>query len=234
MRLSFLFLLLALAGFQLPAQITQEGMARRINSDKEPMPGVSVRFKDAGSKTSGQDGRFTLTFQNKKEGALIFMEEIVKAGFELVNEKDFDIMRITNTGKLGVNIIMAEAGYVNAAKQQYYNVSDSALRASFALEKRKILRKLEKAELSDAETEAELKILQERFEIQKESLDKLSEQFARVNFDDVGDLYEEALKLFKDGYIDSCKRKLENAKLIDRAKKGIQERERIKKAKETI
>ncbi|MEO1808734.1 MAG: hypothetical protein AAFU33_28275, partial [Bacteroidota bacterium] len=103
MRLSLLFLLLALAGFQLPAQITQEGMAREINSGKKPLSGVFIKFEDAPSKTTDEAGAFSLTFQNKRVGDLIFLKEIRKNGYELVNRKDFEVTKISNGERLGVD-----------------------------------------------------------------------------------------------------------------------------------
>ena len=60
-------------------------------------------------------------------GDIIFLEEIRKSGYELVNEKDFEIVKISNTNQLGVDVILAERGVVDAAKKEYYEVSDSAL-----------------------------------------------------------------------------------------------------------
>ncbi len=58
-----------------------------------------------------------LLLQNKKPGDLIFMERIYKRGFELVNEKDFEITKISNTDRLGVDVILAPLGTVEAAKK---------------------------------------------------------------------------------------------------------------------
>ncbi|MEO1589604.1 MAG: hypothetical protein AAFS00_20160, partial [Bacteroidota bacterium] len=197
MRLSFLFLLLALAGFHLPAQITQEGMAREINSGKKPLGGVFIQFEDAPSKTTDEAGAFSLTFQNKRVGDLIFLKEIRKNGYELVNRKDFEVTKISNGERLGVDIILAKEGYVDAAKKEYYEVSDKALYASFEREKASLRRKLKEAKFTQAEYLSKLDTLQARYDIQKLNLDRLADQFARVNFDDVVPLYKKALELFK-------------------------------------
>ncbi|MEL6626620.1 MAG: tetratricopeptide repeat protein, partial [Bacteroidota bacterium] len=238
MRLSFLFLLLALAGFHLPAQITQEGMAREINSGKKPLGGVFIQFEDAPSKTTDEAGAFSLTFQNKRVGDLIFLKEIRKNGYELVNRKDFEVTKISNGERLGVDIILAKEGYVDAAKKEYYEVSDKALYASFEREKASLRRKLKEAKFTQAEYLSKLDTLQARYDIQKLNLDRLADQFARVNFDDVVPLYKKALELFKVGKVDSSMKLLEDADLIARTsellKKKVNYEEALKETKEDI
>ena len=116
--------------FSLSAQtIYQNGMAREINSDKKPLGGVFIKFLNASSTRSGDDGKFQLAFKNQQEGGDIFLEEIKKSGYELVNEKDFEHIKISNNDTLEVDVILAQLGYVDAAKKDYYGVSDRALLA---------------------------------------------------------------------------------------------------------
>ncbi|MEM6807457.1 MAG: tetratricopeptide repeat protein, partial [Bacteroidota bacterium] len=214
----------------LPAQTLQKGKAREINSGKSPLSGVFVKFEDTPSTNSDQNGNFTLSFVGKKPGELIFLEEIRKKNYELVNKKDFEISKISDNDSLGVDIILAKAGYVDAAKKEYYEVSDKALYASFEREKKRLKKKLEEAEFDQEKYLRENEKLQEAYNIQKANLDHLSERFAQVNFDDVEPLYEEALKLFKAGEIDSCLTLLEGADLItksrkERKRKGLLQKE---------
>lgn len=196
--------------------IYQDGIAREINSKRKPLGGVFIKFENAPSAVSGDDGKFQLAFKNQKVGNLAFLEEIKKSGYELVNRKDFDATKISNTNLLGIDVILAAIGYVDAAKKEYYGVSDRALLAGFEKEKKALRKQLNAAQLNQKEYLIQLQSLQEQYDWQKESLDVLAEKFARINFDDVDGLYKEALLLFKSGNIKGCKLKLINADLIGR------------------
>ena len=76
--------------------------------------------------------------------------------------------------------------------------------------------------------------MQKQYERQKMSLDALSEKFARVNFDDVSEVYKEALLLFKEGKIDEAIQKLEGADFMTRSNKHIEERKRLTTATDSI
>ena len=209
------------------SQITQKGQVRELNSDKQPIAGTQIVFTDASSEVSGSDGNFALVFQTKQPGDLIFKESIYKKGYELVNEKDFEIVKISNTDQLGVDVILAVAGTVDAAKRDYYNVSDAALLAGFEKEKMALKSKLKESRLNEKEYIDQLNRLQKAYENQKERLDPLAEKFARVNFDDVAPIYEEALQLFKEGKIDAAIEVLEGANPAQRTEQIIQEEKRI-------
>ena len=234
MKYLFSLLLTSTVFLPLHSQTTQKGQVRELNSNKRPIPGTQIIFADASSEISGSDGGFTLVFQNKKPGDLIFKERIHKQGYELVNEKDFDIVKIGNTDQLGVDIILALAGTVDAAKKEYYDVSDAALLASFNREKSSLRQQLEQARISQGVYANQLQNLQEQYNNQQKELDRLAEKFARVNFDDVSNLYREALDLYKAGKIDEAIHKLESAKLGERTQQIINEQKRIQAAEEEI
>lgn len=214
--------------------IVQRGMVREINSGNKPIPGVTILFEDAKSQVSDQAGRFRLVFQDKQPGDLIFLEEIRKRGYELVNEKDFDVLMISRSDKLEVDVILAVEGTVDAEKKKYYNVSDEALLASFNREEKALRTELQQAKITQQDYLNKLNALKRAFERQKSSLDALAENFARVNFDDVDSLYQEALELFQAGKIESCKEKLEDAELLKRTDRRLQERKRIKEGQEEL
>ncbi|MEM6698638.1 MAG: tetratricopeptide repeat protein, partial [Bacteroidota bacterium] len=207
--------------------IYQEGLAREINSNKRPLGGVSIKFENAPSQVSDDDGKFRLAFKNKKIGDLIFLEEIKKSGYELVNRKDFEVTKISNINQLGVDVILAATGYVDAAKKEYYEVSDKALLAGFEKEKKALRQQLNATKLNQEEYLNQLQSLQEQYDIQRENLDALANKFARINFDDVSPIYEEALELFKAGKIDQAIQTLENTNPGARTNQIIQEEKRI-------
>jgi tetratricopeptide (TPR) repeat protein len=202
------------------AQI-QNGIVREINSDKKPLNNVYIKFDGSVPEASDDKGSFRLAFSGKEAGELIFMEEITKKGFEIVNIKEIEELPLSNTDRLATDIILAKSGVIAAAKKEYYDVSDAALLASFEREKKRLRNKIQQNEISQKQYQAEKTQLQEQYDIQKSTLDAMAEKFARVNFDDVDNLYKETLILFKVGKIDECILKLENADLIGRTTKSM-------------
>lgn len=203
---------------------------REQNSNKRPVPNAQVIFSDAPPSSSDQNGKLRLAFKDKKPGDLIFMNSIVKTGYELVNNKELQVLKISSTDQLGIDIILAKAGTVDAAKKEYYAVSDKALLAGFNKQKQALQTQIQKAEISQQEYLDKLEDLQDQYDRQRKSLDALAEKFARVNFDDVSKVYKEALELFKAGKIDEAIQKLEAADFLNRSEKRIQERTRIENA----
>ena len=202
------------------AQI-QNGIVREINSNKKPLNNVYIKFDGSVPEASDDKGSFRLAFSGKEAGELIFMEEITKKGFEIVNIKEIEELPLSNTDRLATDIILAKSGVIAAAKKEYYDVSDAALLASFEREKKRLRNKIQQNEISQKQYQAEKTQLQEQYDIQKSTLDAMAEKFARVNFDDVDNLYKETLILFKVGKIDECILKLENADLIGRTTKSM-------------
>jgi tetratricopeptide (TPR) repeat protein len=226
---NLLILILIIASLSLNAQI-QKGIVREINSDKTPLSNVYIKFTDAIPTTTDDSGAFRLVFSGKKVGDLIFCEEIKKQGYEIVNKRELETLKMGRTRDLSLDIILAKIGVIAAAKREYYDVSDKALRASYNRVKNALREQVTQSQISQMDYIEQMKQLQERYDRQRASLDELAEKFARVNFDDVSDLYREALQLFKDGQIEEAIKKLEDADLIARTNRRLAERERLRKA----
>ena len=226
---NLLILIIIIASLSLNAQI-QKGIVREMNSNKKPLSNVYIKFTDAIPTTTDDSGAFRLVFSGKKVGDLIFCEEIKKQGYEIVNKRELETLKISQTRALGFDIILAKIGVIAAAKREYYDVSDKALKASYNRVKNALREQVTQSQISQMDYIEQMKQLQERYDRQRASLDELAEKFARVNFDDVSDLYREALQLFKDGQIEEAIKKLEDADLIARTNRRLAERERLRKA----
>ena len=88
---------LFLSGQRSAAQVTQKGLVREFNKNKRPLEGVSVQFFKATSTESDREGKFTLTFERSKEiGKAISLMEVKKNGYELVNEKELQSVRLSS------------------------------------------------------------------------------------------------------------------------------------------
>jgi tetratricopeptide (TPR) repeat protein len=233
MKKALLLFVYCLLSALLQGQI-QTGLVREINSGKKPVGGVQVTFEGAVPTTSDDNGIFRLTFSSKKAGDFVFLNEIRKAGYELVNGKDLEMLKLSNTNRLGEDIIVAKKGVIDAAKKEYYEVSDKALLASFNREKKVLQSKLQKAQLGQKEYEQQFTNLQVQFDRQQKNLEELAEKFARVNFDDVDSIHKVALELYKIGAIDEAIKKLEEIDLIRSADKIFAVEAKIAKEKKQV
>lgn len=206
---------------------SQNGLVREMNSGKKPLGNVQIICLNASPTSSDQSGAFRIQFKDKKPGDLIVFTEIRKMGYEVVNEKQLEIVKIGNSPTLDIPIIMAPEGTVAQAKAKYYQTSDQALKTRYQQEKNKLLEALQKSQINNEAYQAQNKILRDQFDQQKKELDALAEQFARINFDDVDTLYKEALQLFQQGKIEEVIQKLETANLLGELKEVKQREEQV-------
>ena len=222
-----LLLLCFIVNTSLTAQKIQWTHVREQNSQKKPIPAAQVIFEGSVPAKSDLAGSVRLAFAGKNAGQYVFLTTVIKDGYELVNNKEVEQVRLGDDDQLGVDIILARAGVVEAARIAYYEISDRALKAGFEREKGRLRKELEAIQLTAQQFSAEKEKLQQAYERQRKEIDVLAEKFARVNFDDVEPAYKEALALFKDGKIDDAIARLESADPARRTAQIIKEGQAI-------
>ncbi len=215
-------------------QTIQKGLVREMNSKKKPIAGVQIKYIHAKATDSDITGAFTLVFErNVQPGQTIILEEIKKNGFEVVNDKNLQQLKLSNDTKFEEDIILAKSGVIDSAKAVFHGASIKALTAGLKREKESLMAQLKNAKLSQDEYFKKLESLQEEFDKQNTLIAKYADEFARINFDDVSHVYQDALTLFKNGKIQACISKLDSLQLLKRADRRIEVRnETIKKLKE--
>jgi len=210
----FIFTLFVLElASQTSVETIQNTKVRELNSNKKPIPGVQVKYTSAIPTTSDQNGLVRIAFQDIAPGSKAFLIDISKAGFELVNDREIEVITLTNTNRLNTDIIMAKIGVIEAAKKEYYNISDESLVKNFEKEKQRYKNDLKNLKISQQQYAREIARLNEANDQQKKELNVLAERFARTNFDDVSSVYRDALLLYKSGKIDSVLFVLKNLDL---------------------
>ncbi len=209
-------------------------MVREQNSGKKPVQAAQVVFGEANPVISDNDGLFTLRFPRKKAGDWVFLEDVQKSGYELVNKKEIEQVKLSSDERLGVDVILAPAGKLDAARREYYDISDKALLAGFEREKKALRDKLQKSHLNQQQYEEKYEYIQKQYDQQQQQLTQLADKFARVNFDDVSPVYQEALELFKAGHIDQAIAKLESINPAKRTEEIIKEEKRIGEAQKEL
>ncbi len=224
-------LFLMLFGLSAATQTTQKGWATQLNSNKNPVAGVEIIFYGAGTTTSGSDGNFALLFKQKKPGDLIVYDQIYKKGYELVNEKELQTAKLSQHE---LKIILATVGTVAQLQAKYYDISIKALTAGHDRKIRQLKKRLGQAQINEEKFVAEKRKLNEELENAKKTANELAEQFARTNFDDVGDLYKRAFEQFKQGQIQKAINILNEKDLIAEAQKLQRDKARNDSLKQVL
>ncbi|MBK8705601.1 MAG: tetratricopeptide repeat protein, partial [Saprospiraceae bacterium] len=214
-------------------QKPRRSMVREQNSGKKPVQAAQVVWKPTLSYPI-TTAYSPLRFPRKKAGEWAFLEDVQKSGYELVNKKEIEQVKLSSDERLGVDVILAPAGKLDVARREYYDISDKALLAGFEREKKALRDKLQKSHLNQQQYEEKYEYIQKQYDQQQQQLTQLADKFARVNFDDVSPVYQEALELFKAGHIDQAIAKLESINPAKRTEEIIKEEKRIGEAQKEL
>jgi tetratricopeptide (TPR) repeat protein len=213
-------------------RIEQLGWVTEINSGQAAISGVQIDFVGAVTTTSDNDGIFKLVFNDKQFGQNIYLREIYKKGYEIVNEGDFRPATLSSDTKL--KIVICRTGYLAKMRAQYYDISINALTRTHQEKINQLEKELEQENSNQEQLIQEIQNLNQLYQATQKQAKKLSDKFARTNFDDVSDLYKRAFEQFKLGKIDEAIEILEEKNLAAEAEKVIQEGKKIDVAKEQL
>lgn len=203
-----LILVFCFANVALFAQTKQRGVVKILNSNQKTLTDVQITFHNAESVRSDKNGNFEILFKDKKYGEVIVYDKIYKKGYEIVNLKEIEVVKL-NKGKL--TIILCPKGQIMQNKAKYYALSTKAITTSYERKISQLEKQFEKGKISkDIFSLKQDELLSQKQNI-LEYADELSEQFARTNFDDVSNLYKKAFEQFKKGKIEKAIEILETA-----------------------
>jgi tetratricopeptide (TPR) repeat protein len=199
--LNILLFLSTILSSQLYAQsIEQKGWVTEINSGKKSLVGTQIDFIGAVPTTSDNDGNFILNFSEKEFGQSIYMKEIYKKGFEVVNTEELRPGILNSEDKL--KIVLCSKGYIDQKKAEYYDVSIETLAQEFNTRKTYLDQQLKKANADQEQLLDQLTKLKNNYKLAQINADKLAGKFAKTNFDDVSETYKRAFDQYKLGNID--------------------------------
>ena len=205
-------------------RIEQQGWVTELNSGKKAIGGVEIDFDEAVPTTTDDDGKFVLTFGDKKIGDMIILNQIYKKGYEVVNIKELELAKLNGEK---IVVVMCKSGLIDKRRAEYYNISVKFITDSYKANLEKLKEQIKKSEISRENFLAKMQELNHRREMVMKNAEQLAAKFSRVNFDDVSDLYKRAFNKFSEGDIDGAIAILEEEDLIARAQKRINERNRL-------
>ena len=209
--------------------LTQNGLVREQNSGKKAVPDVQVIFSNAQTAVSDTAGHFALTFTDKKAGDLAFRADIAKKGYELVNEKELEQVRLTaNNTALPIDVIVAKAGTIYTQQRVFTALLESTLKSSFDDKKRQLRIDFQNRQLLKKDYHDQYEALQKQYAYQKHDIYRLADKYSRINIDDVDSLYKETFAFFKESKVEDAIKKMESAGLMDSIISFFKEKKSIK------
>ncbi|MDZ7878468.1 MAG: tetratricopeptide repeat protein [Saprospiraceae bacterium] len=209
--------------------LTQNGLVREQNSGKKAVADVQIIFSNAQTTVSDKIGKFVLTFPDKKAGDIAFRADIAKKGYELVNEKEVEQVRLSqNNAALPIDVIVAKAGTISSQQRMFSNLLESTLKSSYDDKKRQLRIDFQNRQLLKQAYQDQYEALQKQYAQQKRDIFRLADKYARVNIDDVESLYKETFELFKEGKTEDAIKKMETAGLMQGFLAFFKEKKNIK------
>ena len=192
----------------------QTARVRAFNSGKKPVANIQILYSNAVPTASDAKGQCCLVFVDKKKDDWVFKADIAQKGYELVNAKAVECVKLNRDTQAFVDIIVAKTGTLAAAQKAYYAVLDSTLKGHFFDEKVKLKAGRYNTQAAKRTYQDEYEAIQKGYSQQKKGLYGLSQQLAEVNGDDVNTLHQDVLQFIKEGNIDAALLRLDNYGLL--------------------
>lgn len=101
-------------------QVTLKGHVLEINSNRKPIANAQIKSDDgANTVLSNTNGTYTLKFQDKGYGGLVYIE-VAKQEYELVNKKEMELFLPNEKQKqeIQLEIILCKKGYLEQARKK--------------------------------------------------------------------------------------------------------------------
>ncbi len=214
------------------AQATQPCLVKQYNQkqQKTPLAGVQVTVGNAGSATSGADGRLTLTFRTLKPGDKVNLISAKKAGYELMNKAAVEQWFIARDNT-PFSLVLVRSDYFNQLKDRLTQTSTDSYRAKYEQAMQQLEQQKKTGKLKEAEYNQKLDELETSYQTQLSNLDNYIDQFARIDLSEVSAEEQRILDMVEEGKIDEAVKAYE---ALDITGKLRQARENVKAIDEGI
>ena len=214
------------------AQATQPCVVKQYNQkqQKTPLAGVQVTVGNAGSATSGADGRLTLTFRTLKPGDKVNLISAKKAGYELMNKAAVEQWFIARDNT-PFSLVLVRSDYFNQLKDRLTQTSTDSYRAKYEQAMQQLEQQKKTGKLKEAEYNQKLDELETSYQTQLSNLDNYIDQFARIDLSEVSAEEQRILDMVEEGKIDEAVKAYE---ALDITGKLRQARENVKAIDEGI
>ena len=165
---------------------TQQGYVKtqgRPNKPGKALSGVTIRWRGSmNTVLSGDDGKFSAPFPDKKDGDAIFLMNVRKNGYELIDKDITNRQQVFSTS-VPIEIVMVSSAELEANRKR---ISDNAYRKAEDNYQKK-LKQLEEQKAKSAITIDQYRIrlqrLQENYDKYVMLIDDMADRYARTDYD---------------------------------------------------
>lgn len=175
------------------------GFVTEQNSGKKRVPGVLVKAA-APARTNqvntSADGSFSLVFQDMPQGAGVQMQA-QKTNWVIVNQQEMYTGIPENGSREAFKIIMSTAQKLEQAQKEYHAITDAAIKRGYE-------KKMAELKFSRAEVQQKAIQLEKQRKVLLNDVQKIADEYSRINIDDLTEIEKQALNLFRQGRIEEA------------------------------
>ena len=186
---------------------TQQGFVKtagRPNHPGKPLAGVTIRWRGTmNAVVSGQDGKFSTSFTDKKNGDAITLANIRKNGFELI-DKDLIGRQLIFSTIVPIEIVMISSAELEANRKR---ISDNAYRkaeATYQSKLRLLEKQKEESDITIEQYRQQLKQLEDNYEKYVALIDGMADRYARTDYDHLDSIDREINICIENGELDKA------------------------------
>ncbi len=196
--------------------------------EKRPLAGVIINVKDAGSKTSSQDGSLTLQFNTLKPGNKVELTSAKKEGYEIMN-KDGVKQWFISSDNTPFTILLIKSNYFTLLKQRITQTSTNSYKTKFNKAKKEIEELKKNGKIKEDEYNQRLEELEQERKNALQNLNNYIDQFARIDLSEVSEEEQKILNMVEQGQIDEAVKAYDELNISNKLR---QARDEIKKLTE--
>lgn len=198
------------------AQTIQRGIVMEMNSGNKPITAVSVITLGAIPTDSDNDGKFQLSFWNKKPGDRIVVKQVYKHDYEIVNKNMLEDWVLSE--KKEFKIVLCKIGLLDESRRRFYNIGIDRYYSLYQQAKKELNISQQNRKITINQYNEKLKEINAEYKKAISNLDFYADKFARINKDDLNELDNKALTLVEEGKIDDAIKLYEDAQILHKFK----------------
>lgn len=228
MKRAFIILVVLVVNLTALAQATQTCIVKQYNQkqQKTPLGGVQVMVSNAGSATSGNDGRLTLTFRTLKPGDRVNLISAKKTGFEIFNKSSVEQWNISRNNT-PFTIVLVKSDYFAQLKNSLKETSVSSYKTKYEQAKAKLAKQQKEGDLKAEEYRKKLSELEDQYDNQLKNIDSYIDVFARFDLSELSEEEARIIEMVHNGQIDEAVKEYDKLNIIEKYETTIGKKQKL-------
>lgn len=217
MKKIVIFIFILATALTTMAQATQPCVVKQYNGKqaKTPLSGVRVHVDGAQTATSGNDGRFTLTFLTLKPGDHIRNASAMKPGYVIFNMSAVEQWNISRSNTPFI-LVLVKSEEFKQLKGKLTQTSTDTYRAKYEQAVQDLERQKKEGKLKEEEYNKKYDELDARYQEQLKNLDNYIDQFARIDLSEVSAEEQHILDMMQEGKLEEALKAYAELRLVEK------------------